>query len=106
MGLGELPSHELHHLRDDEQANRLAQADAAHPERSLRVVSEGHVLAEGEHGDRVRHVADVGAGRVHLVVEAEAAVERDERVGELDRALRLLPTMIDCRADLGSCPRR
>ena len=62
----------------------LARGDPAHPVGALRVVAEGHVLADSEHSHGVGHVFDVGAGCVHLVVEAEAPLERDQRVLELD----------------------
>eukprot|EP00966_Prymnesium_polylepis_P125639 2904760-Prymnesium_polylepis.1 len=46
------------HLRDDEQDNALALADAAHPERGLRVIAEDEVGAESEHRARRRALRD------------------------------------------------
>jgi hypothetical protein len=69
--------HELQHLGDDEQLHGLPNADAPHAEGALRVVAEGHVLAQRQGRLRVERLLDVHARGVHLVVEAEAAVPLD-----------------------------
>ena len=75
--------HELRHLRRHLQADRLAGADAAHAERALRKVAEGHVLAERHRRAGRECLLDVDARRVHLVEEGEAARRGDAAALEL-----------------------
>ena len=122
----ELAVHDLLDLGHDQHVDALASRDAAHAVRALRVVAKVHVLAEGEYGHRVGHVLDVGAGGVHLigvgvrvrvrvrarvrvrvraggvhlVVEAEAALERNERVIELDRTRALVRVRVRVRVSV------
>ena len=42
----QLRSHEAEHFGDDEHVDRLSLGDATHAEATLRVVSEGHILAK------------------------------------------------------------
>lgn len=52
---------QLQHLGGHEELHGLADANPAHPERALGVVSERHVFAERQHGLRVEPLLDVHA---------------------------------------------
>ncbi len=53
--------------------NALAFADASHAIRALRVISEHHVLADGDDGASGRALLDVDTGSVDLIEEREPA---------------------------------
>ena len=84
--VAELLTHSVLDLGNDVEMNGLALTDATHTVGALRIVTERHVLADGEHGTRTRRLLNVHAGRVHLVVEREAAVGSDAALLELHRA--------------------
>eukprot|EP00047_Mylnosiga_fluctuans_P003331 m.228581 g.228581 ORF g.228581 m.228581 type:complete len:1047 (-) comp11764_c0_seq1:9565-12705(-) len=73
---------ELLDLGDEVQHDRLALADAAHAERALRIVAEGHVLSDGQGRARVRGLGNVHARRMDLVVEREAALGWQAALGQ------------------------
>ena len=71
----ELEPEQAPDLGDEDDADLLPVADAAHAVDALRVVAPDHVLAQGHEGRGVGHVADVHARRVDHVVEREAPLE-------------------------------
>mmetsp|Transcript_19367 Transcript_19367/g.73195 ORF Transcript_19367/g.73195 Transcript_19367/m.73195 type:complete len:503 (-) Transcript_19367:5005-6513(-) len=89
-GRAELTLHQLVHLRDDEDLDLLARADASHPVGPLHEVTEDHVLAERDHCRCVHDMLDVHTRGVDLVVEGEAPLEGN--------------TALVCRDDAPGCP--
>ena len=55
---------------------------------TLSVVTERHVLAQGEHRARAEHVLDIHARRVHLIIEGEALLFADAALSELEHSTR------------------
>eukprot|EP00965_Chrysotila_dentata_P013407 443753-Pleurochrysis_carterae.AAC.1 len=72
------------HLRDNKHLYRLPVSDAAHAKRALRVVTERHVLTQGERGAGGQRRGDVHPGRVHLVVKRKPVRQAQPTLLELD----------------------
>ena len=73
---GQLSLHAFDDLGDEIQCDRLADSDATHTVCTLRVIAEGHVLADRDDRSRVGGLLNVHTCRVHLVVEGESTVPR------------------------------
>ena len=70
---------ELGDFRDDQEREPLAPSDLSHAPGTLRVVAEGHVLAEGERGGGAGSLPDVHPRRVNLIVKGEPLTRVERR---------------------------
>ena len=65
--------HEADDFRYKIQMNALALADTTHSVSSLRIISEHHVLADGDDGTCGGTLLDVDTGGVNLIEEGKSA---------------------------------
>jgi hypothetical protein len=55
----------------------LALSDATHAISALNVISEDHVLAQGDNSSRVNNMLNIHASCVNLIVESESFLQRN-----------------------------